>query len=135
MANGSVYLNLLFVGLGGALGALSRYGITLALSPFLLSLSKSTNSVGTFVVNGLGCLLAGILFALKSKWDIPPYISVGVGFGFLGALTTFSTFSVDTLSLLQQNSYFLAILNVFLNLTVCLLMALLGLTITQKFLS
>ncbi len=135
MSNTSVYLNFLFVGVGGAIGALSRYGITLALAPFFSTLNKNTNSVATLVVNILGCFLAGVFLGLKAKWDIPLHVSVGISVGFLGGLTTFSAFSVDTVAFLQQDSYVMAITNILLNVVVCLLMVLIGLIITQKMVS
>ncbi len=74
------------VALGGAVGALGRYG--------LAELAGST--VGTLVVNLLGCLLLGALVGARPG---DPLLRLGLGTGVLGGFTTMSTFSVDTLAL------------------------------------
>lgn len=82
---------------------------------------------GTLMVNVIGSLIMGIMFALleqnvisSSFWK--PLISVG----FLGALTTFSTFSMDSLLLIQQGELIKAVFNVACNVVICIVAAWLG---------
>ena len=114
---------LLFVATGGALGAVLRYSISSAIYHWF----GRGFPYGTLVVNILGSLLIGLLtILLVEKFNVSQEIKLGLVVGVLGALTTFSTFSWDTLDLLQQGLPGRAFLNVFLNVTVCVFAAWLG---------
>jgi CrcB protein len=102
---------ILAVGVGGFLGAIMRF----ALSLWVQKLSASTFPFGTLSVNILGSLLMGFLFMYFSQINFSTYQKLIFTTGLLGALTTFSTFSMDTVILLQQELYLKAISNVFLN--------------------
>lgn len=118
----------LSVGVGGALGAMARY--TIALS---LPVSSNSFPAATFVVNVVGSLLMGIFYVLiVEKAVIDPGLRPLVMVGFLGAFTTFSTFSIETLHLVQQGSVPLALTYVILSFLVCLLAVLVGVSLTQK---
>lgn len=113
-------MNILLIGLGGALGAITRYLLSMALSPFGQSLSKGTLVWGTLLVNGLGCLLVGVMMTIRMKNpDINPAWLNGIVFGFLGALTTFSTFTSDNFKLFDENQIGLLFTNIAVNLVVC----------------
>lgn len=84
----------LAVALGGALGALARYGLAALLNPM-----GSRVVLGTLAANLLGCFLAGALMAWLESKPLDPYWRLCLQTGFLGALTTFSTFAVETLTL------------------------------------
>lgn len=114
--------NLLWVALGGATGAVLRNLISL----FMIQLFGSAFPFGTLAVNVLGSFLMGVVFALGQLSHISPEIKALIGVGFLGALTTFSTFSNETLLLIQGGEWLKAFLNVVLNLGICLLMVFLG---------
>ena len=90
---------LLFVFFGGGLGASARYAVSL----FILKLAKPM-WLGTFAVNAIGCLVLGYLFGLTlSKPNLfPENLKLGLTVGFLGGLTTFSTFSLETLTFLKD---------------------------------
>ena len=117
-----------FIALGGAFGACSRYFIS---EIAILWLGKDF-PFGTLLVNIIGSFLLGLLYAMIEQGviEIIPWRTM-MGIGFLGALTTFSTFSLDTLLLMQQAYWWKAILNIFLNLSCCLLMAWLGMQVIK----
>ncbi len=102
--------NFLFIGIGGFLGAVTRY----ALSDFIQSWSKITRfPLGTLVVNLIGCLLIGALAQLAEARDIfTPETSSLVFLGFLGAFTTFSTFSSESFNLFRSGQNLLFYLNI-----------------------
>ncbi len=91
----------LAVGVGAALGAWSRWGLNVALNPLLPSLP-----LGTLVANLVGGYLMGLVmgvFALGSS--LTPEMRLFVTTGFLGGLTTFSTFSGEAVYLLSRGEY------------------------------
>jgi len=116
-----MYINILFVGIGGFLGAVSRYLIILLNDKFL---NNYDFPFDTLFVNVLGSFLIGITLALGIKYDILSRGTIGSYLfttGFLGAFTTFSAFSRDTLILFMERFYAVAILNIFLNIVLSLL--------------
>jgi len=108
-------LTWLFVGLGGFFGAVARFLI----AGFAQKVAGTTFPVGTLTVNVLGSFLIGFLVLLFENLIAPQWKAFFVT-GFLGALTTFSTFSYETTVLLQEGLWLKALLNVFLNVTLCL---------------
>lgn len=107
-----------FIALGGAFGACSRYLI----AEFCIYLFGRGFPYGTLTVNIVGSLIMGLLTAaIVEGHVIAPHWRHIVGLGFLGALTTFSTFSMDNVLLLQQQAYLKMGLNVILNVSVSLL--------------
>lgn len=91
--------DLLYVGLGGFIGSIFRYGVGLA----TLRIFEQKFYMGTLLVNLIGSLLIGILFAIFSKQQTN--LSLFLIAGFCGGFTTFSTFSLEGLKLLKQNLY------------------------------
>lgn len=120
---------LLFIALGGALGATLRFGITDLMGRLL----GRSFPYGTLTVNLLGSLLMGCVFILVQQQVLNthswrPFFMVGV----LGALTTFSSFSLDTLLLLEQGQWLQGTLNVCLNVVCCIMLTYLGMQITSS---
>ncbi|MGE6647699.1 fluoride efflux transporter CrcB [Shewanella colwelliana] len=114
--------NLLFVALGGSIGAVFRYLISL----FMIQVFGSSFPFGTLVVNILGSFLMGVIYALGQVSEVSPELKALIGVGLLGALTTFSTFSNETLLLIQEGDWLKAFLNIALNLCLCIFMVYLG---------
>ena len=86
---------LLLVMVGGSLGAASRYGISL----LTVKMWGPRFPWGTLTVNLMGCFLIGLLFGLSDRVRLlTPDMRLLLITGFLGALTTFSTFSMETVS-------------------------------------
>ncbi len=119
---------LLAIMLGGSLGAVLRY----AISTGIYTLLGRNFPYGTLVVNVLGSLLMGIFSHILMQKLPNETLSAMLLVGFLGALTTFSTFSLDTLNLLQQGDIVKAFLNMFLNVAVCLLAVWLGIFLAKQ---
>ena len=106
---------------GGALGAVARWSVG------ALSLRWGVPlPVGTWIVNGAGCFLLGLAvpFALRGE---ATWLRAGVSVGFLGAFTTFSTFSVDTIALWERGRLGWALVNALGSVGVGVLLAGLGL--------
>lgn len=117
-----------YIAVGGAVGACLRF----FLSQIMLQWFGKGFPFGTLLVNVVGSLCIGIVYTLIEQEQIEIVLwRTTVAIGFLGALTTFSTFSLDSLLLLQQGMWLKGMLNIFLNLTCCLLAAWLGTTIVK----
>ena len=115
--------NLLFVAMGGAVGAVLRYGI----SSGIYSWFGRSFPYGTLVVNVIGSFAIGLLsILLVEKFEVPHEVRLALVVGVLGALTTFSTFSWDTLDLMEQGLMQRAFFNVLLNVVICISAAWLG---------
>ncbi len=88
---------LVAIAAGGALGALSRYGIGLALRH-----DPGAFPLATFVINVVGCLLIGALIVVITEWtQVHPLVRPFLATGILGGFTTFSTYAVDAQQLLN----------------------------------
>jgi CrcB protein len=100
--------NVLLVLLGGSLGALSRYWVTLLAQ----QLFGTRFPWGTLAVNLGGCFLVGLGFALADRGVlITPTVRLFFVTGYLGALTTFSTFAVETVNAMRGGSPLTALAN------------------------
>ncbi len=109
--------------MGGALGAVLRYSISSGIYHWF----GRSFPYGTLAVNVLGSLAIGLLsILLVEKFNVSHELKLGLVVGVLGALTTFSTFSWDTLHLLEQGYVQKAFLNILLNVTVCIAAAWVG---------
>jgi CrcB protein len=120
---------IIYVALGGSLGALSRYGITLLSVKFF----SSRFPVGTLIVNLLGCFLIGIVFTLGAEKDfISPSFRLFFITGFLGALTTFSTYGIESINLARSGDLNVSIANIAANNLVGFLLVLAGIWIGKN---
>ncbi len=112
MLSGFPWREVLGVALGGATGSLLRYGV----GEVLASYTKSPFPLAILLVNVLGCLLIGMLSQAAPTYDLPEWLRTALATGFLGGLTTFSTFGLDTYRLAYADEWLLAVANVGLNL-------------------
>jgi CrcB protein len=102
-------LLLVFVAVGGAAGAISRYLV----DGWIASRAAGAFPWGTFVVNVSGSLVLGLLFALAIERDVlPAGIRAPVMIGFIGAYTTFSTLMLESWRLIEDGAIGLAAINV-----------------------
>jgi fluoride exporter len=120
-------LDLLLVMLGGALGALARYGVGLGVAQFF----GSTFPLGTVLINISGSFVLGVLVSLSGPMAINAGARLFFGTGFCGAYTTFSTFSVETLNLMEKGSYGWSLVYLLGNLVGGILAAWLGFIVAR----
>ncbi len=114
---------LLFIFIGGGIGAISRYGA----SALVNRIFQSHIPWGTFFVNLAGSFALGLLWVLLGpRLDFPPEIKSLLMVGFLGAFTTFSTFSLETVNLFERGLLLEGLANMVLSVMFCLLAAYLG---------
>ena len=128
---------LLFVAVGGSLGALARYGIGVVASQ---ALGKSF-PWGTLIANVAGCFVMGIVLEIMADLESHSTLTAtvraqinfwhkAVAIGFLGGLTTFSSFGADTLRELQRGQPGVALANVAAHVVLSLVAVWLGMAIT-----
>jgi CrcB protein len=111
--------------LGASLGALARWQISLALNT--VTIAGTALPWGTLAVNLVGGYLVGICIAVfQALPDLDPLWRLALVTGFLGALTTFSTFSAEVVSMLMQQRYALALGTAALHLVGSLLLTVAG---------
>jgi len=120
---------LLAIAGGGALGAVLRFGIASNIYRWL----GRDFPYGILLVNVAGSLLMGLLFAfIVERGLLPLEWRAALMIGFLGAFTTFSTFSMETILLLESGELGKAGLNVLLNVTLCLAATWFGLIVGRQ---
>jgi CrcB protein len=116
------------IAVGGAFGAISRFWITTNVD----KLYAATYPWGTFIVNLIGCFFIGLLFVLFSeKISLADDVRSLLVVGFLGAMTTFSTFSLDALLLIEQGQYGIAFSYLLGSVVVCLIATFVGINIAR----
>ena len=121
---------MLAVAAGGAFGALLRMWVGQGIDGLL----GRGFPFGTLVVNVSGSLAMGVVYVvLFERYEIPPEWRAALVVGFLGAFTTFSTFSIDTLLLVQQGEHARAGMNVVLSVLLCLAGCWLGMAAARQF--
>lgn len=117
------------IALGGAVGALLRFWT----SQGVYSLLGRAFPYGTLAVNVSGSLLMGLLYVyFFDRAVLAPEWRAALLIGLLGAFTTFSTFSIETLNLIEQGELAKAVLNVLLSVGLCLLATFFGILIGRQ---
>ena len=114
---------------GGALGSVLRYG----LSTWVHSFAGRGFPYGTLVVNVLGCLAMGFLFVLLvERMGENSVLRAGLLIGVLGGFTTFSAFSIETFSLIEQGALVKATGNMAASLVLCIGATWLGVLLARQ---
>lgn len=110
-------VQILYIALFGAVGCLSRY----FLSGWVYNLFGRNFPYGTLVVNVTGAYIIGLImeFSMSSEL-VSPALRIGLTIGFLGGLTTFSTFSYETFKLLEDGEFLIASINILISVLFCL---------------
>lgn len=122
--------NVLLIGLGSGIGGIFRY----LLSSMVHQYFGRTFPYGTLLVNTVGCLLMGFLFAiLLERFDgIGEHLRAFLLIGFLGGFTTFSSFSIETLNLFENGQLLYAFLNILVSIILCLSLTWLGMLLGRQ---
>jgi len=115
--------------IGGAVGALLRY----AISSGVYSLTSSDLPWGTLIVNLIGSFMIGLFWQLFNTYSIPPHMRSMLFAGGLGAFTTFSTYSLETVLLLQNGQTKLGLMNTVFSATLGIIAVWLGMTAARYF--
>jgi len=124
----------LAIALGGAIGALSRYGMMNLVGQVVTQSPAPWNTFpwGTLLVNLLGSLAIGMVYVLfAEKMLLSAEVRALVVVGMLGAFTTFSTFSLDTILLIEQGWIGQAVLYTLASVVFCVLAVWLGMALMR----
>ena len=123
-----MYLSLLSIALGSVIGAWLRWGISLRFNSVF-----ENSPFGTVIVNLTGAFIIGLAVSFFSNSSISPNYKLFVVTGFCGALTTFSTFSVEIVALLQASKFEYAISTIAIHVIGSLIFTVLGILSYQFF--
>ncbi len=119
----------LSIATGGAVGALLRFWVANGVYAVL----GRGFPYGTLVVNVVGSLAMGFLYVLfLERMSAGPELRGAILIGLLGAFTTFSTFSIETLNLIEQADYLKAALNMGISVLACMIAVWLGVTLGRQ---
>ena len=122
--------SIFIVGIGGFIGSIMRYLVTIWSQVFFKELSFP---LGTLIVNISGCLLLGLLNGWAENYQFfTSQIRLFMFVGILGSFTTFSTFSYETIKMMQNGDSFQALLNIAIQVIVGLFAAFIGFQIAYK---
>jgi CrcB protein len=122
----------LLIGLAGALGTLSRYGIGLWAGKTL----GAGFPYGTLIVNVVGCFLIALVYHVALATTLlSPTLRLTLTTGFMGGLTTYSSFNYETTTLLRDRAWATGLANIALTLVACFVAGLLGLMAAQRLVS
>ena len=119
----------LLIGLAGALGTLTRYGVGVWAGKTL----GTGFPYSTLIVNIAGCFLIALVSQIAiSTTLISPTLRLTLTTGFMGGLTTYSSFNYETTALLRERAWAVGILNIGLTLVVCFVAGMLGLMTARR---
>ncbi|MCE5284940.1 MAG: fluoride efflux transporter CrcB [Pelosinus sp.] len=117
------------VAVGGFLGAITRYIVGQGFSDIV---SITGFPWGTLLINLVGCFVLSLFLTIAvDLLVLSPFIRTGISTGFIGAFTTFSTFTLETVQLLQKQQFGYAGLYLFSSIFLCIAMSALGLIVAH----
>tara|TARA_B100001971_G_scaffold78694_1_gene72507 strand:- start:102 stop:476 length:375 start_codon:yes stop_codon:yes gene_type:complete len=120
-------INLIYVASGGAVGAVLRY-----LTSNFYKFYFPNFPIGTLFINFIGSFLIGILASnLESRGTSYIFIKYFLIIGILGSFTTFSTFSLETIQLVNDKKLFLSLVYILLSISLCIFGAFFGFNINK----
>ena len=117
-------MNILLVGLGGFLGAIARYLLSLFITPI------NNFPVATLLTNILGCFLVGLIFGFNigNKENLYYFFSIG----FLGSFTTMSAFTLQAVELHNSNQLFISYSYILLTILLTIIATIVGINISKQ---
>ncbi len=119
-------VKIIMVAVGGAAGALCRYGLCGLVS----RLYNSQFKLETIVVNLVGCFLMGVVVsAVHDRVDISDSVKILILTGFLGAFTTFSTYTLESVRYIEQDQYLLALWNIVISTVISIPLLIAGMKV------
>lgn len=121
-------LQLLSVAIGGSIGAIMRFSLTL-IFPFV----PGQLPIASLVANIAGCTIMGGVYFWLQHGQLNSAFKPLIVAGFLGALTTFSTFALEAWLLIQHNAHLIALVHVAINVVACILAVALGHALASYF--
>ncbi|WP_129688130.1 fluoride efflux transporter CrcB [Gottfriedia acidiceleris] len=120
-------MNYLFILIGGFFGAILRYIISLSIHPL-----SNGFPIQTFLINIIGCFFLGF-FLPMAKVKLKPEYTLLIGTGFTGAFTTFSTFSLENVALIDEKKLLVSLVYIISSLVIGIGLAYLGFKVAEKF--
>ena len=119
---------ILLIGFAGALGTISRYLIGVWAGKTL----GAGFPYGTFIVNVSGCFFIAIIAHAASLQVISPTLRLALATGFIGGMTTYSSFNLETTQFLQNRAWYIGFLNLSLTILACFVAGLLGFALARR---
>jgi CrcB protein len=120
---------IVLVAIAGALGTLARYGVGMWAGKAL----GTGFPYGTLIVNVAGCFLLAFVYEVAlSTTLVSPVLRITLTTGFMGGLTTYSSFNYETSSLLRERAWAVGLTNLALTLAACFVAGLLGLMTARR---
>lgn len=122
--------NIIYMIVGGSAGMLSRYYLSSLINTYF----ETKLRLGTLVINLVGSLIIGAVWALFESNEFDPKIKNMITTGFLGCFTTYSTFSLETLNYINAREYSLAFFNIIISNALGILFVFVGYLTVKKLL-
>ena len=118
--------SLIYIFIGGGLGALLRYALSVSLNDKVFIIYLQSIPMGTLIANLIGCFILGLL---AGSLPLHSSLKVGLTTGFMGGLTTFSTFSLESARLISNGQVNKAIFHILLHTGGGIVLAIVGLSL------